>query len=94
MSTNEMKAHINLTGEDNDVYHGPTCYTNYYNGCALAEGLGIKKVYFLNYDYILKDESYVNKISSILNTKDAFFGEDQALEGKQITTWFLGIRPE
>jgi len=94
MSNNEMKASINLTGEDNDVYHGPTCYTNYYNGCALAEGLGIKKVYFLNYDYILNDESYINEISLILNTQEAFFGEDLALEGKQITTWFLGIRPE
>jgi glycosyltransferase involved in cell wall biosynthesis len=94
MSNHEMKASINLTGEDNDVYHGPTCYTNYYNGCALAEGLGIKKVYFLNYDYILNDESYINKISLILNTQDAFFGEDLALEGKQITTWFLGIRPK
>ena len=94
ISNHEMKASINLTGEDNDVYHGPTCYTNYYNGCALAEGLGIKKVYFLNYDYILNDESYINKISSILNFKDAFFGKDQALEGKQITTWFLGTRPE
>jgi glycosyltransferase involved in cell wall biosynthesis len=89
-----MKASINLTGEDNDVYHGPTCYTNYYNGCVLAEGLGIKKVYFLNYDYILNDESYINKISSILNSKDAFFGKDHAAEGKQITTWFLGIRPK
>jgi hypothetical protein len=94
ISNPEMKASINLTGEDNDVYHGPTCYTNYYNGCALAEGLGIKKVYFLNYDYILNDESYINKISLILNTQEAFFGEDLALEGKQITTWFLGIHPE
>ena len=33
-------------------------------------------------------------ISSILNYKNAFFGEDRALEGDQITTWFLGIRPE
>ena len=94
ISTSEMKAHINLTGEDNDVYHGPTCYTNYYNGSALAHGLGFKKVYFLNYDYILKDSSYISKISSILNFKDAFFGENEALEGKQITTWFLAIRPE
>ena len=31
--------HINLKGEDNDVYHGPTCYTNYYNGTALANAL-------------------------------------------------------
>jgi len=90
----DCNAHINLRGEDNDVYHGPTCYTNYYNGAALAQGLGIKKVYFLNYDYILQDVSYVNKISSVLNYKDAFFGKDQASEGDQITTWFLGIRPE
>jgi hypothetical protein len=94
MSTNDMTASINLRGEDNDVYHGPTCYTNYYNGCALAQGLDIKKVYFLNYDYILKDTSYINKISSTLNSKDAFFGTDTALEGQQILTWFLGIRPE
>jgi len=94
VSTPEFKAHVILSGEDNDVYHGPTCYTNYYNGAALAQGLGIQKVYFLNYDYILKDSSYVDKISNILNTKNAFFGENEALEGKQITTWFLGIRPE
>ena len=94
MEREDCIAHINLKGEDNDTYHGPTCYMNYYNGSALAQGLGIKKVYFLNYDYILQDVSYVNKISSILNYKNAFFGEDRALEGDQITTWFLGIRPE
>ena len=90
----DCEVHINLVGEDNDIYHGPTCYTNYYNGSALAHGLGIKKVFFLNYDYILQDVSYVNKASSILNFKNAFFGRDKALEGDQITTWFLGIRPE
>lgn len=89
-----MKASINLRGEGNDVYHGPTCYTNYYNGCALAESLGVTKVYFLNYDYILKDKSYIENISSILNHQDAFFGKDKALEGDQITTWFLGINPK
>ena len=30
-----------LTGENNDVYHGPSVYTNYYNGAALAKDLGI-----------------------------------------------------
>lgn len=94
ISNDKMKAQVNLTGEDNDVYHGPTCYTNYYNGCSLAEGLGIKKVYFLNYDYIIQDDSYINKISSILNLKSAFFGQDVAAEGNQIITWFLGIQPE
>ena len=94
ISNDKMKAQVNLTGEDNDVYHGPTCYTNYYNGCSLAEGLGIRKVYFLNYDYIIQDDSYVNKISSILNSKNAFFGQDIAAEGNQIITWFLGIHPK
>jgi glycosyltransferase involved in cell wall biosynthesis len=94
ISNDKMKAQVNLTGEDNDVYHGPTCYTNYYNGCSLAEGLGIKKVYFLNYDYIIQEDSYVNKISSILNSKNAFFGQDIAAEGNQIITWFLGIHPK
>ena len=86
--------HINLKGEDNDVYHGPTCYTNYYNGTALANQLGIKKVYFLNYDYVLKNKTYLNYISNILNTKDAFFGEKKALEGMNFYTYFLGIKPE
>ena len=94
ISNDKMKAQVNLTGEDNDIYHGPTCYTNYYNGCSLAEGLGIRKVYFLNYDYIIQDDSYVNKISSILNSKNAFFGQDIAAEGNQIITWFLGIHPK
>jgi hypothetical protein len=33
---------------------------NYYNGTALANNLGFEKVYFLNYDYILKDNSYID----------------------------------
>ena len=90
----DYSAYINLKGENNNVYHGPTCYTNYYNGSALAQGLGIKKVYFLNYDYILQDSFYIDKISSILNHKDAFFGKDKANEGDQINTCFLGICPE
>lgn len=85
--------HINLTGENNDVYHGPTCYTNYYNGTALANQLGFKKVYFLNYDYVLKNIDYIEHISSKLNTSDAFFGKRKALEGMNLYTYFLGINP-
>lgn len=94
IQTSEYKAHVNLRGENNDVYHGPACYSNYYNGLALAQGLGFKKAYFLNYDYIIKDDSYINKISGILNHKEAFFGRNKGLEGEQITTWFLGTNPE
>ena len=59
-------AFVNLRGEGNDVYHGPTCYTNYYNGASLAMKLGIEKVYFLNYDYIIKNDAYLDNVSSIL----------------------------
>jgi hypothetical protein len=94
IQTPEYKAHINLKGEDNDIYHGPACYSNYYNGVALAKNLGFDKVYLLNYDYILKDSKYIDDISNILNNKDAFFGLDEALEGKQIVTWFVAFKPD
>ncbi len=91
--TPEYDLEVYLKGEDNDVYHGPACYSNYYNGVALAKNLGFEKTYLLNYDYILKDDSYINHISKILNTKKAFFGKDQDLEGNQIVTWFAALQP-
>ena len=94
VQTSEYKVHINLKGEDNDIYHGPACYSNYYNGVALAKNLGFDKVYLLNYDYILKNDEYINEISNILNIKNAFFGADEALEGKQIVTWFVAFKPD
>jgi hypothetical protein len=94
MQTPQYKAHIHLRGEDNDVYHGPACYTNYYNGAALAKSLGFKKVYLLNYDYILKDATYIDRISGVLDKKDAFLGADEALEGKQVVTWFAAFKPD
>jgi len=92
--TSEYKAEIFLKGENNNVYHGPACYSNYYNGVALAKNLDFKKVYLLNYDYIIKDNSYIDHISNILNTKDAFLGKSQDLEGDQIITWFLALKPD
>lgn len=88
-------AFVNLRGEGNDVYHGPTCYTNYYNGAALAHSLGFEKVYFLNYDYILKNDAYLDNVSKVLNTKSAYFGDmPNNPEGHSVTTFFMGIRPE
>ena len=92
-SRSNFNYHINLKGENNDVYHGPTCYTNYYNGTALANQLGFKKVYFLNYDYIIKNIDYIEYISEKLNINDSFFGKRKALEGMNLYTYFLGIKP-
>ena len=88
-------AFVNLRGEGNDVYHGPTCYTNYYNGAALAHELGFEKVYFLNYDYVLKNDAYLDNVSNVLNKKSAYFGDmPNNAEGHSVTTFFMGIKPE
>jgi hypothetical protein len=83
-----------LTGENNDVYHGPSVYTNYYNAASLAKDLGIKKLYFLNYDYHLKNTSYIDNISSILNNKKAYVGLREEQEGNTIITYFLASEPK
>jgi glycosyltransferase involved in cell wall biosynthesis len=86
--------YINLRGNDNDVYHGPTVYTNYYNAASLAQHIGIKKLFYVNYDYILNDASYIDSISEILNKKPAYCLKNTASEGNQLMTWFLAIKPE
>jgi hypothetical protein len=83
-----------LTGENNDVYHGPAVYTNYYNAASLAKDLGIKKLYFLNYDYHLKNASYIDNISLILNNKKAYVGLRKEQEGNTIITYFLASEPK
>jgi hypothetical protein len=88
------KVDLMLTGEDNDVYHGPSVYTNYYNAASLAKDLGIKKLYFLNYDYHLKNTSYIDSISSILNSKKAYVGLREEQEGNTIITYFLASEPK
>jgi glycosyltransferase involved in cell wall biosynthesis len=90
----DHKVHVNLRGNNNDVYHGPSVYSNYYNGAALAKNLGYKKAFFLNYDYILKNTNYVDYISSVLNTKKAFFGKYKAHEGDTLYTYFVGIHTD
>jgi glycosyltransferase involved in cell wall biosynthesis len=83
-----------LSGENNDVYHGPSVYTNYYNAASLANSLGIKKIFFLNYDYILENASYIDNVSSILNNKQAYVGLRKELEGNTVITYFLATKPQ
>jgi glycosyltransferase involved in cell wall biosynthesis len=90
----EYKVHINLRGNNNDVYHGPSVYTNYRNGVALADSLGYNVAYLMNYDYILQNTTYLNKVSSWMGLKDAFVGKYRAAEGDTIYTYFMAIRPK
>jgi glycosyltransferase involved in cell wall biosynthesis len=85
-------AHLNLKGEDNDVYHGPTVYTNYYNGASLASELGFDKLFFLNYDYLLQDNNEIKNISNILNKKDYYFGNHHPVEGDALFTYFFASK--
>ena len=70
-----FKVNTILQGEDNDVYHGPAVYTNYYNAASLAKNIGIKKLFFINYDYILNNPEFINDVSFKLNKKRAFVDE-------------------
>ena len=88
------RADIYLEGENNDIYHGPSVYTNYYNGASLALDSNIKKLYFINYDYIVSNPQYIDDISKILNNKKAYVGYQQSQEGKVIITFFLASTPE
>ena len=81
-----------LQGEDNDVYHGPAVYTNYYNAASLAKNIGFKKLYFTNYDYILTNPEFINDISFILNNKKAYVDEREYPEGMVSATFFFGIQ--
>lgn len=91
---NLYDTYVNLRGEDNDRYHGPACYTSFYNPATFAKGLGIKKLHYINFDYILKDSSYIDYISKKLNNHNTFFGEFDAQEGKCYYTYFFSARPE
>ena len=93
-STDQDEVQINLRSNDNDVYHGPSCYSNYHNGTALANNLGFTKTFFLNYDYILKNTEGIDKISKILNNQEAYLGKFKSSEGDTLYTYFLGINSD
>ena len=89
-----FKVNTILQGEDNDVYHGPAVYTNYYNAASLAKNIGIKKLFFINYDYILTNPEFINDVSFKLNKKRAFVDEREYSEGKVSSTFFMGIQTD
>jgi hypothetical protein len=89
-----FKVNTILQGEDNDVYHGPAVYTNYYNAASLAKNIGTKKLFFINYDYILNNPEFINEISFKLNKKKAFVDERKYSEGEVSSTFFIGIQTD
>ena len=89
-STDLYNYDVNLTKHNNNVYHGPSVYTNYYNGVKFAKTLGAHNIYFTNFDYILKNNSYVDEIHKKLRKYKAYLGKYKALEGDTLETFFFG----
>ena len=90
----DHKVYINLRGNDNDIYHGPSVYSNYVNGASLAKSLGYKKLFFLNFDYTIQSSHHIDEISKILDNKKAYFGKYKASEGDALHTYFCAIHSD
>lgn len=88
---NNYKATLFLDSSLNDTYHGPAVYTNYYNGINLAKALGYKKVICLNFDFILKDYNFFNKVYSNLKNTNGYFINKSEPEGQTVKTVFHAI---
>lgn len=88
---NNYKATLFLDSSLNDTYHGPAVYTNYYNGINLAKALGYKKAICLNFDFILKDYDFFNKVYSSLKNKNGYFIDKPEPEGRTIKTVFHAV---
>jgi glycosyltransferase involved in cell wall biosynthesis len=91
-ASSNIRLNFNLKKEDNNWYHGPAVYTNYYNGSQLAEKLGFEKVYFLNFDYLVKSKTDFDNLSIELNRHDACLSYETNEEGSTYETFFMAFR--
>ena len=82
----DYSVEINLRGEDNHIYHGPAVYTNYYDGLALAKGLGYKNAICQNFDMDITDESVYLTLVNNLHDKKAVYNLNHGNEGKCFRT--------
>jgi len=92
-NTDEYRADINLRAENNDSYHGPSVYTNYYNAIHLAYSKGVERAFCLNYDMIL-DSSVYSSINNRMGNSKGYFTKHQSQEGLTLRTVFFVIDTE
>jgi len=83
-----------LDKTDNDIYHGPAVYTNYYNAINFAKKLGYKKAICMNFDFILNDKKFLSKVLAKLERSNGYFVEEQCQEGKTFKTVFHAVRTD
>jgi len=82
----EYRVDLSIRNTDNHTYHGPAVYTNYYNAIKMASYLGYESVICLNFDFILNDKAFLDKILSKMNHNSAYFIEEKAAEGMTFKT--------
>lgn len=85
-TSSEIEMMMNIRTEGNHLYHGPAVYTNYYNGIALANGLGYEKSICFNYDMVISDENVITTLSSYLDSNKAVYNRFIASEGESLRT--------
>lgn len=90
----EFYMRINLTGENNNIYHGPAVYTNYYNGISYAKTLGYDNAICFNYDIFITDIKVINTLIDKLKTKSAIFNHTVAQEGNALRTVLFAVKTE
>ena len=79
---------LNLKTNNNDSYHGPAVYSNYYNSINFAHKLGYKKAICLNFDFIIKDPLFIKRIIDKSSGKKGYFCHKKEQEGETLVTVF------
>ena len=87
--TDSFKMVMNIATEDNNIYHGPAVYTNYYNGINYAKSLNYDNVICFNFDMIITDENIIPKMINELKYKNAVYNHTVAAEGDIFRTVFF-----
>jgi hypothetical protein len=82
----EYRVDLSIRNTDNHTYHGPAVYANYYNAIKMANSLGYESVVCLNFDFILNDKKFLDKILQKMDSYSAYFVEEKAAEGMTFKT--------
>ena len=90
----DFYAEVNLTTEQNNKYHGPAVYTNYYNGIHFAKSMGFKVAYCWNFDMNISTETPLIKARTALQSKEAFINAYTAEEGPCLRTVWFAIKTD
>jgi FkbM family methyltransferase len=97
-SLQEYDVFLNLEKSNNDIYHGPAVYQNYFNGVKRAKDLGFKYAILSNFDVVIskEDSLKIKRTLRSISDKDlnGFFLFQNEKEGPTLKTVFCVIKVE